>query len=375
LAFTYTGSTPDATLLTAAANKTLSTKAQIDTQITRLLATAKARSHYGRFATQWLNVDGLPYETRNTTLYPTYTTAVKTAMLDEVRAIYNDVVLDDAAFTNLYASNYTFANSALAGFYGLSTSGLGTSLSKVTTTNRGGLLTSGAFLAQHAHFAKTAPILRAVRIRRAMLCHDVGNPPNGVNIDKLREDQQIAFDNIKAAQGGLATTRQEYHFLTAVAPCTTCHEKIINPLGFGFENYSPVGLLRTRDDNNLSVNYEADDGTLYGVSAIDGTDTMNFTSGKNFGEQLVASPAGLAQLRRCFIENNYRTALGTGVNYFDRNILGSDGKPALLPAAQRQNNADDVAALAQDMAAQSNSAKAMLKQLGNLKSVRYRKDY
>ena len=375
LAFTYTGSTPDATLLTAADNKALATKTQIDAQIERLLTNTKARQHFGKFAVQWLGVDGLPYENRSATLYPNYTPAVKTAMLDEVRAIYNDVILDGAPFTNLYASTYTFANATLAQYYGLSTSGLGSNMQKVTAPTRGGLMTTGAFLAQNAHAEKTAPILRSVRIRRALLCHDVPPPPTGVSLDKLREDQQKAFDALKAAQGGFATTRQEYHFLTGVTPCTNCHEKIINPLGFGFENFDPVGLPRTRDSNNLPIAMEADDGTLYGVSSMQDGASLRFTDGKNFGEQLISSAAGLNQVRSCFIQNNFRMAFATGLNYYDRNQIGTDGSPIPLSDAQKQNNANELAVLIQQMTANGNSTKVMLQTLGNLKSVRYRKDY
>ncbi|MDF3013409.1 MAG: carbohydrate-binding protein, partial [Cellvibrio sp.] len=375
LAFTYTGSTPDATLLTAADNKALATKTQIDAQIERLLTNTKARQHFGKFAVQWLGVDGLPYENRSATLYPNYTPAVKTAMLDEVRAIYNDVILDGAPFTNLYASTYTFANATLAQYYGLGTSGLGSNMQKVTAPGRGGLMTTGAFLAQNAHAEKTAPILRSVRIRRALLCHDVPPPPTGVSLDKLRDDQQKAFDNLKAAQGGFATTRQEYHFLTGVTPCTNCHEKIINPLGFGFENFDPVGLPRTRDSNNLPIAMEADDGTLYGVSSMQDGASLRFTDGKNFGEQLISSAAGLNQVRSCFIQNNFRMAFATGLNYYDRNQIGTDGSPIPLSDAQKQNNANELAVLIQQMTANGNSTKVMLQTLGNLKSVRYRKDY
>lgn len=296
-------------------------------------------------------------------------------MLEEARAIYNDVILDGAPFANLYSSSYTFANSALASFYGLSTSGLGTSVSKVNTTNRGGLIASGAFMARNAHFAKTAPIIRAVRTRRSFLCHDVPNPPTGLALDKLREEQAQAFEALKASQGGFATSRQEYHFLTSVSPCTNCHLKIINPLGFGFEDFSPVGLPRTRDDNNLSVGFLEDDGTLYGVNSLDDGKSLTFTGTNNLGAKLVASTDGYSQLRACFVENNYRMAFGTGTSYFDRNLTGSDDKPIQLPAAQQQANANEVAALIQQMAANSNSPKVMLQSLGSLKSVRYRKDF
>jgi hypothetical protein len=339
------------------------------------LTNTKARQHFGKFAVQWLGVDGLPYENRSATLYPNYTPAVKTAMLEEVRAIYNDVILDGAPFTNLYASTYTFANATLAQYYGLGTSGLGSNMQKVTAPGRGGLMTTGAFLAQNAHAEKTAPILRSVRIRRALLCHDVPPPPTGVSLDKLRDDQQKAFDNLKAAQGGFATTRQEYHFLTGVTPCTNCHEKIINPLGFGFENFDPVGLPRTRDSNNLPIAMEADDGTLYGVSSMQDGASLRFTDGKNFGEQLISSAAGLNQVRSCFIQNNFRMAFATGLNYYDRNQIGTDGSPIPLSDAQKQNNANELAVLIQQMTANGNSTKVMLQTLGNLKSVRYRKDY
>ncbi len=68
-------------------------------------------------------------------------------------------------------------------------------------------------------------------------------------------------------------------------------------------------------------------------------------------------------------------AFATGLNYYDRNQIGTDGSPIPLSDAQKQNNANEVAVLIQQMATNGNSTKAMLQTLGNLKSVRYRKDY
>src|SRR5262249_13554884 len=42
--------------------------------------------------------------------------------------------------------------------------------------------------------------------------------------------------------------RQRVEQLTGIAPCNTCHERFINPLGFAFENLDGLGRFRTQDN-------------------------------------------------------------------------------------------------------------------------------
>ncbi|MEJ2467457.1 MAG: DUF1592 domain-containing protein, partial [Candidatus Thiodiazotropha sp.] len=153
-----------------AADKQLETKSQIAAQVERLLHTPRAREHFGDFAAQWLRTDRVLDLAKDPVLYPNFTQEVRQAMAQEIREVFNHVVLDEGEpFSALYDGDFTFANSALADFYGIGNVS-GSEMQKVSdVTSRAGLVTSGAFLAVHAHEQDTSPIVRATYLRRRFL--------------------------------------------------------------------------------------------------------------------------------------------------------------------------------------------------------------
>ena len=366
LSYTFAGTTPDAALLAAAASNSLSTTAQVSAQVTRLLNGAQAHRHFGDFAAQWLHTDKVLDMIKDPVLYPTFTPDVRKAMAQEVRDIYTHVVLDQGApFTQLYDGNFAFVNQALANFYGIA-GVTGTAMQKVPTTARTGLITSGAFMTAYAHEQETAPILRSVYTRRVFMCHYVAPPPTGValdgtDVDAAREAARVQWEAYLAANGGKATSRKKYEFLTSATLCASCHAKMINPLGGGMEDFSAVGLPITKDYNQLPIDAS---GVLYGVTATDDGQTLTFNGAK----ELAHGIAGLDVTRQCFIDNNFRLAMGTGASYLDRD------KAISLSASEKANYACEVNKLDTVMKGSNNSTRAMLQALGSMDSVRYRKN-
>ncbi len=367
LAFTFTGTTPDEVLLNAAAADELQTNAQIAAQIDRLLDTQQARKHFGDYATQWLKVGRILDIEKNSDTFPDFTPDVRAAMAMEVKEIFNHVVLDEGEpFTSLFDGNFIFANEILADFYGLGgVSGSG--MQKISNvSSRAGLITSGAFLTVNAHEQDTAPILRAVRLRTRFLCHNVPLPPTGVSLsgddfDEARQEAIEAWEAYLEENGGKATSRKKYEFQTSADLCMNCHEEMINPLGFGFEDFDAVGLPQSVDYNNLDVEY---DGTLYGVNKVNGAESIAFEGAKQLAHEL----AGLDITRQCFIDNIFRLAMGTGSGYIDRTIEIN------LSDSEKERYGCEVEALDKQMKASDYSTRALLKAIGSMDSVRYRKD-
>ncbi len=368
LSFTYTGSTPDAALLSAAAEGKLQTGEQISTQVERLLATPKAKMHFGNFAAQWLRTDRILEVIKDTNVYPNFTNDVRQAMAQEVRELYTHVVLDEGEpFTSLFNGNFTIVNAALANFYGIP-GVTGTHMRKVSNVNsRAGLVTAGAYLASYDHNLETAPILRAVGLRRQFLCHDVPAPPTGVsltgdNVDELREKARVEWEAYLLAHNGKATSRLKYEFQTSAALCQTCHKEMINPLGGGMEDFDAVGLPQTTDYNQLTVNAI---GALIGVNSLYDGQRIEFNGAKDLANKI----AELDVTRQCFIDNHFRLAMGTSATYFDR-----EKKSIVLSDAEKASYLREQKKLEDIMKANNNSTKAMLKALGSMDSVRYRKD-
>jgi mono/diheme cytochrome c family protein len=367
LSFTFAGTTPDVTLLSAAASGGLITNEQIAAQVERLTATANARKHFGNFAAQWLRTDRVLDIVKDNSISPKFTDDVRKAMAQEVRDVFTHVVLDEGeVFTKLYDGNFTFVNQALADFYGISGVS-GTAMKKVTgVTNRAGLVTSGAFMTVNAHEKETGPILRSVYLRRNFLCHDVPAPPTGISldgtdIDAEREKARVAWEAYLAANGGKATSRRHYEFLTSASTCKGCHDKMINPLGGGMEDFDAFGLPQVTDFNGLVIDAV---GTLFGVTAVNDGQVLNFTGAKQIAHEI----AGMDVTRQCFIDNGFRLAMGTGSSYFDRE------KSIKLSAKEIQSYSCEMTKLDNIMKTNNNSTKALLKGLGNMDSVRYRKN-
>lgn len=367
LSYTFAGTTPDDILLQAAIDSELETKEQLAAQVVRLIGTPHARNRFGEFAAEWLKTDRVLEIVKDTDVYPEFTDAVRKAMAQEVREVFNHVVLDEAEpFTALFDGNFTFANEALADFYGFGGVS-GDTLQKVSNvSSRAGLVTAGAFLTVNAHERETGPILRSTRLRRRMLCHDVPAPPTGVSLsgddfDAAREEARLEWEAYLAANGGLATSRKKYEFQTSASLCQTCHAEMINPLGFGFEDFDAVGLPQAMDYNGLTV--EAG-GVLYGVNAVNGSESIAFNGAK----ELAHAIAGLDVTRRCFIDNTFRMAMGTGASYLDRAVDIS------LSQEEIANYSCEIEKLDEAMTSSNNSTNELLKAIGSMDSVRYRKN-
>jgi hypothetical protein len=181
----------------------------------------------------------------------------------------------------MLTADYTYANDRLAIHYGLPAPGSATSakVSLTGNTQRGGFLSQGSFLTVTSHTTRTSPVLRGKWVLNQLLCTDIPPPPKGVDVTSI--DKQM----------GSLRQRLEAHRNNPT--CASCHA-LMDPVGFGLENYDAVGAYRTMD----------------GPDPIDASGTLpgNRTfSGPLQLERLVSSDAGFAG---CVVRNLYTYALG-----------------------------------------------------------------
>lgn len=360
LAYTYTGSTPDAALMAAAENGELNTEAQIAAQVGRLIESPRAKAHLGDFAAQWLGTDDALREAKDPAKYPELTEEVRRAMVQEVRELFAHVVLDDTqTIDQFFAADYTFANATLASYYGLSGAN-GNAFSKIDGgANRGGILTTGAFMTAYGNNDETSPIRRAGAVRERLLCQDIPPPPPGVVIDREAAAAELASQ----WEGGHITNRERYHELTKEGSCQACHKEIINPLGFGMEDYDTIGRHQNIDRNGLMVDAS---GELIGLSFVGDGARLPFYGAKELSHSL----ATLDSAKHCFAQNLFRFAMGTGHEVIDEDNedLGS------LTEQEHTDYSCSIDDITAAMVAADSNPKEILKQLGALKLVRYRKE-
>jgi hypothetical protein len=297
LSYTYWGTMPDDALFTAAQSGSLSSKTQIQAQAERLLADPRGRCRIASFFYEWMQGSRANIAAPDMGTYPDIYTApggfanIVSAMRDEEDAFVTHVAFDSTKkFSELFSANYTYANDALAAYYGFAPPGTGTVSAKVAippTSSRGGVITLGIFLLGHARTNESSPTQRGHQIRANILCRDVPPPPPGV------------VPVVPAGTPG-ATGREQIEALTGSGICATCHN-LMNPIGFGLEGFDGAGKERTLD-NGEPVDAT---GQLTGFSDSAGN-TITFDGARQLTNALAMYPAAQA----CFAANYYRYVRG-----------------------------------------------------------------
>jgi len=154
----------------------------------------------------------------------------------------------------------------------------------VDAKQRGGILTQGSLLSAFAQQDESAPVRRGHMVRSQMLCQDMPPPPPELKITNPAVDTSH-------------TTRDRFGAHSKDPVCWNCHS-LMDPIGFGFENFDGAGNWRTTE-NNLPVDAS---GTLTGSGDVDG----DF----NGVPELAAKLAQSSAVRACLATNVFRFTIG-----------------------------------------------------------------
>ncbi len=261
LSYMFWATTPDATLMNLAQQNKLRTKAQIRAQAERLLNDDRAKPVIRDYYTQWLGVGNIDSLERTAADYPGFTADTPSQLRRETEAFIDHVFWDSTStLDELLTADYTFANNNLAKFYGITEPG-SNAFEKVSNPGKNfGLLSQGSLMATGARPDETAPILRSVFVLEKVMCVHLATPdPTEVTIVFPPQDASI-------------TTRERWTQTTGSGNCFQCH-RILNPAGFIFENYDPVGRWRDTE-NNLPIDSSGEliatdsDGTFTGLADL-----------------------------------------------------------------------------------------------------------
>jgi hypothetical protein len=264
-------SMPDEPLLAAAAANQLGTRAQIDAQVERLLLDPKNRETLNTFMGEWLETKRVALVLKDPNVFP-FSDDLRADMQRETAALVEDVVFTrKGTLSDLLKTDYTFVNANLAKHYGIPNV-TGTDLVKVTTTRDTGILGQGSILAGHAGMTFSSPTLRGKLIRTRFLCEDLPPPPSNVNTNIMPPTDA-------------KTTRAIFQAHVDNPSCGPCH-KMMDPIGFGFENYDVVGRYRTTE-NGIPVD----------ASGVINGENVPFTGLRELNDYL----AGNDGVRECMV--------------------------------------------------------------------------
>jgi hypothetical protein len=261
LSYLFRGSMPDQALLDEAAADRLKTAEQVLAQAQRLLGDPRARDTFKSFHRQWLDLESVASIERDPSLYAGYTDAIPALLQQETEAFIDHVIFeDDGHLSTLLTAPYTYANAALATFYGLAAPA-GDGFAKVATNpaQRKGLLTQGSLLALQSKPQQTSPVHRGKFVRESLLCQFLPPPPANLVITPPELNPSL-------------TTRQRFGQHSADPSCAGCHQQM-DPLGLGFEHFDAVGRWRDTE-NSLPIDATGKlvltdvDGDFDGASAL-----------------------------------------------------------------------------------------------------------
>lgn len=309
LSYFLWSSMPDEALLASAASGALQDPNEIQAQVKRMLQDPKAEALGRQFGGQWMGISQLGEIVKpDQNKFPEYTPAVLAAMGAEAFTYFNSIIREDRSLLELIQSDYTYVNQELAALYGIP--GVeGETLQRVqlADASRGGLLGMGAVLMQTSHPLRTSPVLRGKWVMEVILGAHVPPPPP--NVPSLPEDGHNTE--------GL-TLRQQLEIHRDNAECAGCHSKM-DPLGFGLENYDPIGRWRATD---LEKPIDAS-GVLPSGEAFNGPSELK---------------AILMNQKDAFANNFTRKmlgyALGRSLNRYDNCVI-TDGLAALQASEYR----------------------------------------
>lgn len=235
---------PDAELSRLAGSGKLHESEVLRAQVKRLLIDDRSRALFDGFGMQWLGLGNLESKTFDTEKYPLLTAEMRSAMKEEARLFFDSIVRENQSVVRFVESDYTFLNGTLAILYDLESSVTGPEMRKVTLKdpNRGGILGMPAILATTSFPNRTSPVKRGVWVLEQVLGEHV--PPAPANVPALEKQDRKTVANLTLRQ------RTELH-VTDVA-CASCH-KVLDPIGFGLENFDAIGRWRDQDDTGGAI--------------------------------------------------------------------------------------------------------------------------
>jgi hypothetical protein len=235
LSYFLWASMPDEELLKLAAAGKLHDDDVLRAQVRRMIKDPRIRGLSDSFAVQWLGIAHLGAVVRpDSKLFPEFNDELAAAMREETILFFDSIVRENRSVLDLVDAKYTFVNEQLAKLYGID--GIaGPEMRKVELEDpqRGGVLGQASILTVTSHPHRTSPVLRGRWVLQDLLGADVPPPPP--NVPELPE---------KDKAGKPLPLRQQLEKHRSKAECAVCHNRM-DPLGFGLENFDPLGRWRT----------------------------------------------------------------------------------------------------------------------------------
>ncbi len=308
LAYFLWDSMPDQRLFEAAARGDLRTPEGLERTARGMLGEPAARQAVDEFFAEWLRFDRVLGSVKDRRRYPEFTPELAAMMVHETRTLLGHLVWNDGNFMDAFTADYSFLNADLAKLYGVpAPSGEFERVGFPPGSLRAGLLGQASFLTSTAGPVETSPTARGIFIREQLLCQQVPNPPPGVNteVPEPRADRPLAMRQ-----------RMQSHMQNPA--CSSCH-RLMDPIGFGLENYDAVGRWRDNEVIEFGGREKSDrvELAIDRTGEIAGLANSAFSEPTEIGRVLAATQA----CQECVVKQVFRYAFGRVETRSDRDTI------------------------------------------------------
>lgn len=235
LAYFLWSSPPDAELYQCAEDGTLFQPNVLKVQVDRMLDDPRSSAFVDGFASQWAELPRFNAITVDEDEYFRFNAGVRLSAYQEVAAFFAELVKEDLPIANLIDSDFVVINSLLGEHYGIpgADSDAFQRVSLPEGSPRGGLLGQTAFLTLGSNGERSSPVIRGALVMEKLLHDKPAPPPPNV--------PELGANNDKPA-----TNRELVELHQKQAVCASCHKKM-DVIGFGLENFDPIGKWRATE--------------------------------------------------------------------------------------------------------------------------------
>ena len=231
-------SMPDEELFKLAEKNELSKPDVLNAQVKRMLKDEKAYEFYSKFTGQWLGTKDVGGKVaplgRGTDIG--YTPELGVSLREEPVYFMKHLIENDKSLLEMIQTDYAMLNDLTAKHYKIKgVKGRHFRYVKVDGVQRGGVLGLGGVHMVTSFPQRTSPVLRGAWVIETLLGTPVPSPPDNVpTLKKKKKKEKL-------------TIRQIFEKHREDDACSACHN-LIDPIGFGLENYDLLGRWRTHED-------------------------------------------------------------------------------------------------------------------------------
>lgn len=239
LSFTLWAEPPDEALFAIAQSGRILKPKDLRRQIKKMIRDPRCDQFIAGFLDSWLGlreIGNLPPPRKSAPEY--YAEDLPYSMKQEARLLFRHLLDENDSAMRLLDADYSFIDKRLASLYDLPEQKklrLADGFQRVSLkehSQRGGLLGMASVLTASANGVETSPVTRGVWVSENILGITPPAPP---------DDVPAIDSNVSGAK----TIRERLQLHSTDSTCAGCHRKI-DPLGYGLENFDPIGRWRSK---------------------------------------------------------------------------------------------------------------------------------